>query len=81
MLDELKRREIHMVGKPMGIVSLEDASDLLQILEIKMLNEYGPVLRKRKRIYKPVSQDKALIVRVAEKEPSGHARADVGNGS
>lgn len=64
MLDELKRREIQMLGQPMGIITLDDASDLLQILEIKILNEYGPVIRQRKAISQSVSEDKATIISV-----------------
>lgn len=66
MLDELKRREIHMAGRAMGIITLEDAADLLQILEIKMLNENGPVFRHRKRIPRQLPENQKATIRVAE---------------
>lgn len=74
MLDELKRREIHMAGRAMGIVTLEDAADLLQILEVKMLNEYGPVYRQRKRIPIATPKDKARIVQVVQGELAKDAK-------
>lgn len=66
MLKELKDREIHMAGQAMGIVTLEDASDILQILEIKLLNEYGTVHRFSKRIPEQLSKSQKATIRVAE---------------
>ena len=55
-LDELQKREIVEDGIETGLVTLEDAAELLQILEIKMLNEYGCYQREQ-RVIKSVSQD------------------------
>lgn len=73
MLKELKDREIHIGTVATGTVFIEDAEDILQTLEIKILNQYGKIPTSGKRVSQPVPQDKARIIAVAEELPSGNS--------
>lgn len=74
MLRELKDREIHIGTLATGTVFIEDAEDILQTLEIKILNQYGTVPGSSKRISQSVPQDKARIIAVAEELPAGNTK-------
>lgn len=76
MLKELKNREIHMAGQPMGIITLDDAEDILQILEIKLLNEYGTIHGPSKRFSKQLSESPKATIRVAEEGVVEHSKDD-----
>lgn len=78
ILEDLENKVIKVDGVSTGTVKLEDASELLQILEVKILNEYGHYPNKQEAA-RAVSKDKAKIIRLGKGELSSLSRAGTPN--
>lgn len=68
MLEELKKREIYHEGVPTQLVDINSAAELLELLEIKMLNEYGRTPEGNTRQVRQDAQDQARIIGVGNEQ-------------
>lgn len=79
ILEDLDSKVIKVDGVSTGTVKLEDASELLQILEVKILNEYGHYPNKQEAA-RAVSKDKGKIVKLGKGELNPLSGAGSPNG-